>query len=116
MLPFLQENRDFVVLQPLEDELSVGDIVLYKRGNGYFLHRVVKIQNGFFTIMGDNELNPDKGISKESIVAVVNNCFINGKAVSKADFLWKFYSKIYIKSTFRRLALKAHKIRKTVVK
>ena len=43
MLPFIRSGRDSVVLSPLMRPLEIGDILLVKIGDRYFLHRVFNL-------------------------------------------------------------------------
>lgn len=112
MEPFLKEGRDSVVLNLPDGELKKGDIVVYKRKNTYVMHRVVDVQQNTLSIMGDNEINPDNGVNKNTVVAVVKEIHRNGKIITEKDLLWKFYSDIYIKKNVRKFFLNIHKIRK----
>ena len=112
MQPFLKEGRDSAVLNLPDGNIKKGDIVVYKRKNAYFMHRIVDVQKNTVSIMGDNEINPDNGVEKSNIVAVVNEIRRDGKTINKNDFLWKFYSDVYINMKIRKIFLKLHKIRK----
>lgn len=112
MRPFLKEGRDSVVLNLPDGNLKKGDIVVYKRKNTCVMHRIVDVQQNTVSIMGDNEINPDNGVDKSNIVAVVKEIHRDGKIIRKNDFQWKFYSDIYINQNVRKLFLKLHKIRK----
>lgn len=112
MLPFLKEGRDSVILRPSDGQYKKGDIVVYKRGNAYFMHRIISVGDGTVSIMGDNEINPDSGVDVKRIAAVVNAVKRGGKSVKPDSLLWKFYSVIYIKPVVRKFFLSLHKIRK----
>lgn len=42
MWPMLRDRRDTIVVRPVEGRLRPYDIALYRRGNAYILHRVIK--------------------------------------------------------------------------
>ena len=113
MRPFLKEGRDKVILTKADaHSIKKGDIVVYKKGDAYILHRVVSLDGGVISIMGDNENNPDCGISPESVVATVECVERNGKVINKNHPLWQFYSRVFVNPTIRRVFQSLHKIRK----
>lgn len=73
MYPFIDEDRDRVVLKKLGDRpIRVGEIYLYKRADGrYSIHRVYRIGDEGITMLGDGQLTPERGIAREDIIAVV---------------------------------------------
>ena len=112
MQPFLKEGRDSAVLKLPDGNFNKGDIIVYKRKNTYFMHRIVDVQQNTVSIMGDNEINPDNGVPKSNIVAVVKEIHRDGKIINQKDFLWKFFSDVYINMSVRKIFLRLHKIRK----
>lgn len=56
MLPLLRQGKDILVIDKIGPEgCRCYDAVLFKRDNGqYVLHRVLKIRNGRYWILGDN--------------------------------------------------------------
>lgn len=112
MQPFLKEGRDSVFLSVPDGNYNTGDIIVYKRGNAYFIHRITEVNDDTVSIMGDNEINPDNGVPKERIVASVRRIEREGRIITEKDLIWKFYSKVYIKQNVRNFFLKLHKIRK----
>lgn len=61
MLPFIRGGRDSVVLEPVEDAgtLAAGDIVLFRYGGRYILHRILKIRDGIAEIRGDGAVSSE---------------------------------------------------------
>ena len=54
MAPFLINKRDQVILAPLDDKAVKGDIIFFQRRDGTFvLHRVVKIGDKGYFLLGD---------------------------------------------------------------
>ena len=91
MLPLLVQGRDTVTLskiQPRGGKLSlcVGDLPLYRRKDGAFvLHRIVKIENGTYTMCGDNQFIHEKGITEEQLIGVVSAITRDGKTFSVTE-------------------------------
>ena len=71
MLPTLCPGDDSVDLAK-PALLKRYDIVLYKREcDKYVLHRIVNIRGDLYDMCGDNQLEVEKGIPKENIIAYV---------------------------------------------
>ena len=82
MLPLIHEGRDSVMLSALPEELSPGDTVLYRReGGAYVLHRIVGREGESFTMCGDNQYLPEKGIRREQMIAYASAFIINGRRI-----------------------------------
>lgn len=81
MRPFLVDKRDQVVLIKADVEaLKEGDVPLYQRRNGkYVLHRMVKKENGSYTMLGDAQVDFEKGIMPDQIIAVAKAFIRKGK-------------------------------------
>ena len=81
MRPFLVDKRDQVVLIKANAEaLQEGDVPLYQRRNGkYVLHRMVKRENGSYTMLGDAQVDLEKGIMPDQIIAVAKAFIRKGK-------------------------------------
>ena len=54
MEPMLRRNRDLVTIQVPNSRLKKYDVALYKRGEAYVLHRVIKVEPDHYLIRGDN--------------------------------------------------------------
>lgn len=54
MLPLIRGDRDIVLIKSIKfDELSIGDIVLFKYNNELVVHRVISIDDKIITLRGD---------------------------------------------------------------
>lgn len=69
MQPMLYQGKDSVVLGKA-DEISVGDVVFYRRDDGNFvLHRIVGRHGGAYVMCGDHQGNGvEYGIGREQIL------------------------------------------------
>lgn len=57
MRPFLEHERDKVILTPVISPLKVGDAVLAEIEKGhYVLHRIIGIEGEHLTLMGDGNI------------------------------------------------------------
>lgn len=97
MLPFLSPGRDFVILENFPREPKKGDIVLYRRKSGdYILHRIRKIKNGEYFLIGDRQSRTERNIKREDLCALVTEVKRNGKLVNENSFTWFFYRRIWL--------------------
>lgn len=54
-----------------QKEYKIGDIVTYKKDNGYITHRIIKMNKNEVTTKGDANNVEDESIDKKSIVGKV---------------------------------------------
>lgn len=111
MTPFLIEGRDTAVLTPFDGVMKPGEVYLYENNHGKpVLHRFVKEKDGFLIFAGDGNRFADAPVKKESIMACCTSVIRNGKMLKSDDALWKFFSKIWIKTDVknRRRAVKLY--------
>ena len=93
MRPFLEDGRDKVILTPPR-EPRIGDVVLAEvREQTYALHRVIKIEDGVYTMRGDgNPLQMTEQFTLDKIVGLADGFIRKGKRVDTDSRKWKFYS------------------------
>lgn len=98
MSPFLRHGKDTIYISKITDELKKGDIVFYTRDSGqYVLHRICRVHNGTYDIIGDGQNIIEPGIRRDQIFAIVNQVERNGKILKKGNFLWDFFQKVWIR-------------------
>lgn len=73
MMPLLLDRVSRVRLIPVTAPKR-GDMVLYRRQSGsYVLHRIVRCEaDGTFTLCGDGQYLPERGIEGSQLIAVVS--------------------------------------------
>ena len=93
MRPFLEDGRDKVVLSPPR-EPKIGDVVLAEISEKrYALHRVIKVENGIYTMRGDgNPLWMTEQFTQDKIIGIADGFIRKGKEVSTDSRKWKLYS------------------------
>lgn len=103
MLPFLGSNRDYVYLEKVNREFKKGDIVLFiRKDENYVLHRIVKVKKEGYYLCGDSQNVLEGPVSSQDIKALVTHVKRKGKIICEKDFIWKFYSKIWINVIYIR--------------
>lgn len=109
MFPLLKDRRDSVTLEKIKDTPKKRDIILYKRDSGqYVLHRIVKIKDNTFTLVGDNQHELEHGIRLDQILAIVTSIKRKEKEINLSKSkLYKIYSYLWCLNIFvRRIILK----------
>lgn len=106
MRPMLREGKDTVILSGITKPLKTYDIPLYHRADGVFvLHRIIRIGNGEYTCMGDNQFTPETGLKEEQMLAVLT-AFRRGKRLVKITSLaYRLYRWVWCHSRSLRFFL-----------
>jgi len=80
MRPFIRSGEDLVEITAKgTDRFRKYDVVLYRRGAEYVLHRIVKVREGDYVIRGDNCLETEYGIPDDRILGVLTGIVRQGK-------------------------------------
>ena len=111
MRPFLEHERDKVVLAPPRTP-QTGDVVLAEFAKEkYALHRVIKIEKERFVMRGDgNPLGMTETFTEQQIIGVAKAFIRKGKTVSTCGLLWKTYSYTWnLLKPMRRIILAIHR-------
>lgn len=91
MMPLIRQHRDIMtIVKRPEGKLKKYDAVLFKRGNQYVLHRILKVSNDCYGICGDNQYFIEK-VRDEQIIGVLQSVVRNGKTVTVTDSGYKAY-------------------------
>lgn len=107
MRPFLEDGRDKVVLSPPR-EPKIGDVVLAEISEKrYALHRVIKVENGIYTMRGDgNPPRMTEQFTQDKIIGLADGFIRKGKFVSTDSRQWRCYSAAWnILKPLRRILL-----------
>lgn len=98
MLPLLREGRDLAVIDPRPTDADGKplrcrkyDAVLYKRGDKYILHRVVKVLPQGYVICGDNNYIREYGVEDSQIIGVLSGVVRNGTEMPVTALRYRLY-------------------------
>ncbi len=93
MYPMLRDRRDTIVVRPLKEgeRLKKLDVPLYKRGEQYVLHRIIKVLPNGYNILGDNCMKVEKNIPDSAVIGVLQEMWRGEKKVSLNSFGYKLY-------------------------
>ena len=92
MMPLIKQDRDLLVIKPLNGRLKKYDVPLYRRDSGqYVLHRILKVRKDDYVICGDNRWSKEYGISDRHILGVLTAVVRDGRVVSFESWKYKLY-------------------------
>ena len=109
MQPFLYDKRDFVTFQKPDRPLRKGDVIVFKYGRMYLMHRIISFDGRYINAMGDNTFSPETGIPPENVKAILVSAVRDGKKLTPKSPEWLFFSKIFINTNFRKFVGKIRK-------
>lgn len=97
MNPMLYENKDVVVVRKKDDTpLKKFDVILFKRPNApnrYVLHRIVKVHDGKYDVVGDNQFRIEKNVEEGQIIGVLSSFIRDGREIPVDDPEYQRYVK-----------------------
>ena len=91
MKPMLRENRDLVVIEKPAGRLRRYDVALYRRGQSYVLHRVIRVRDRDYAIRGDNTYRMETGITDADILGILTSFVWDGKEYTVTDPSYRAY-------------------------
>ncbi len=93
MLPLLRQRRDIIEIRRKDPATRCKryDAVLYKRGDKYILHRVLKVRPNDYVICGDHNIWREYGITDAQILGVMTRVIRNGKSITPDNLWYKIY-------------------------
>ena len=108
MAPFLIHHRDTIIISKPNRSFKKGDMVFFKRMNGQYvmhrIHHIDKTSNLF--LVGDGQRVIEGPIKQEQVFGIINTVIRNDKVITKGDFWWFFFEKIWIRIVpFRRVLI-----------
>lgn len=102
MYPLLVPGRDRVIIEPVKGyELKTGSVILYRRYtkdmNGVLiLHRICKICEKGYYLVGDNQKEVEGPIKKEQVKGIMVGFIRKGKYISCKSFFYRVYGSVWL--------------------
>lgn len=96
MYPLLRHRRDTIVIRPVTGRLKKYDVPLYRRGNDYVLHRIVKVKPDSYVICGDNCLRREYGITDEQIIGVLSGVVRGEQTIDLNGWKYRLYCRVWV--------------------
>ncbi len=108
MEPMLKERVDTVTVVPIPDRLKKYDVALYRVGEKYVLHRVVKVLPDSYVMCGDNCVVLERGITDADVLGRLERVWRGEKEVRLHGIKYRIYSRYKVleflpRKLFRRL-------------
>ncbi len=96
MLPMLRQGKDtFTVVKKTQQRCKKYDVALYRRGEQYVLHRVVKVLPQSYITLGDNCLCKEHGITDGDVIGVLQSFTRGDKTVSVQHKGYRLYARVW---------------------
>lgn len=92
MMPMLRDRRDTIVVKPATQRLKKYDVALYRRGDSYVLHRVIKVLPDGYIIRGDNCIAKEYGITDADIMGVLVEFYRGERHINVNKTSYRIYS------------------------
>ena len=105
MLPLLREGRDVMIIERPNGRLKKYDVPLYRRGDDYVLHRIIKVNPDGYDIIGDNCVSIERDVKEEQVIGVLTGIIRDGKEYSLDCFTYKLYYPIWCDFLYIRIFL-----------
>ena len=106
MLPLLRQRRDIIEIRKKpEGRLKKYDVVLYKRGSRYILHRILKVRPEDYVIAGDHNTFLEYGITDSDILGVMTRVIRSGKNITGDSRLYRLYVHLWCDCYPLRMAI-----------
>lgn len=97
MYPMLRDRRDTIAIRTYEGRLKKYDVPLYKSGNKYVLHRIIRVKPDSYVIRGDNCDKKEFGITDEQILGVLTEFYRDDKKIDMNGWKYKMYVRVHCK-------------------
>ena len=81
MRPLIRRGKDPVTIVPLSRPLRKGDVVLFRLGEKYIVHRVWQLKDGMVRTFGDNCWNPEPWFPAQQVLGLVVKCCRKGRTI-----------------------------------
>ncbi len=96
MRPMLRQGKDtFTVVKKTAARCKKYDVVLYRRGQQYVLHRVVKVLPQGYVILGDNCIKKERDVPDERILGVLEAFTRGERQVAVSHWGYRLYARVW---------------------
>ena len=106
MLPILRQRRDIVEIRAKGSQrFRKYDVVLYKRGDKYILHRILRVLPQGYLIAGDNNTFLERDVTDGMILGVMVRIICSGRSIRPQDWRYRLYVRLWCAPWPLRMAL-----------
>lgn len=96
MYPMLRDRRDTIIIRPVSGRLKKYEVPLYRRGEDYVLHRIVKVTPEGYVICGDNCLNREYQVTDREIIGVLRGFYRGDREVDMNGYGYRLYCRFWV--------------------
>lgn len=108
MLPFIKNEKDIIILNPVDGIVKKGMLVLARTANdSYVIHRVIRTDQERIILKGDGNIITEEVCTKEDIIAKVAAVIHNKRMIKENGFIWNLYRYAWPGNDFARRVLLA---------
>ena len=91
MMPLLRQNRDLMVIEKNGPaRCKKYDVILFKRGEKYVLHRILKVRERDYYVAGDN-CRKGEYVKESQILGILTQVVRDGKTITPEDAAYQRY-------------------------
>jgi signal peptidase I len=91
MMPLLRQDRDLMVIEKKgPGRCKKYDVILFKRGGKYVLHRILKVREKDYFVAGDN-CRKGESVRDSQILGVLTQVVRDGKTITPEDPAYRRY-------------------------
>ena len=91
MMPLIRQGLDIIEIKKKgEERFKRYDVVLYKRGSSYILHRILKVRNYDYVIVGDHCFQKEY-VTDDRILGVLVGIVRGGKHIDVKNIRYRAY-------------------------
>lgn len=92
MMPLIRQKKDIIEIKKKSSEhCKKYDVVLYKHGEQYILHRILKVLPDRYVVAGDHNTFLDPPVTDDMILGVMTRVIRDGKSITLDNFWYKVY-------------------------
>ncbi len=92
MMPLLRQKKDIIEIRKKETErCKKYDVILYRSGEKYILHRILKVLPNEYVVAGDHNTFLDPPVTDNMILGVMSRVIRDGKSITTDNIWYKLY-------------------------
>lgn len=114
MWPFIKNKKNSVIIKSVLEELSIYDVIFYKRESGQeVLHRIIGFKDDDYIVSGDSLIQREI-VKKENVFGVMQGYYKNKKYIDAKDQKYLAKVKKWYESKKRARKIKCFNFRTKV--
>ena len=91
-MPLLRQRQDMIEIRKKQPgRCKKYDVVLYKRGDTYILHRILRVLPTGYLIAGDHNTFVERDITDADILGVMKRVIRDGKNITMDNPVYRLY-------------------------